>query len=86
MNEQYPEAGEKWGIGDKVILYTKTDQPDTLVEVPNLIDKTMEEATELVEGNFTIEGTGSGKITKQIPEAGTKIEKNNKIIVQISES
>lgn len=86
VNEQYPEAGEKWGIGDKVILYTKTDQPDTLVEVPNLIDKTMEEATELVEGNFTIEGTGSGKITKQIPEAGTKIEKNNKIIVQISES
>lgn len=86
VNEQYPISGEKWGVGDKVILYTKTDQPDTLVEVPHLIDKTIEEATELIEGNFTIEGSGGGKITKQIPEAGTKIEKNNKIIVQTSES
>ena len=43
------------------------------------------EATALVEGNFTIEGSGSGIIKSQIPDAGLKIEKNNKIIVQTSE-
>ena len=85
VNEQYPKSGDIWGKGDRVKLYTTTDAPDTLTEVPDLTGKTIEEATTLVEGNFTIEGSGSGTIKSQIPNAGLKIEKNNKIIVQTSE-
>lgn len=85
VNEQYPKSGDMWGKGDRVKLYTTTDTPDTLTEVPDLTGKTIEEATTLVEGNFTIEGSGSGTIKSQIPKAGLKIEKNNKIIVQTTE-
>ena len=85
VNEQYPKAGDAWGKGDQVKLYTTTNDPGALSEVPDLKGKTIEEATTLVEGKFTIQGSGSGKITSQIPNAGLKIEKNNKIIVQTSE-
>lgn len=85
VNEQYPKPGDTWGKGDSVKVYTATDNPSTLSEVPDLTGKTIVEATALVEGNFTIEGSGSGTIKSQIPDAGLKIEKNNKIIVQTSE-
>ena len=85
VNEQYPKANDIWGKGDRVKLYTTTSNPGDLCEVPNLIGKTIEEAQVLVEGNFTIEGSGYSKITAQMPDAGLKIEKNNKIIVQTSE-
>ena len=85
VNEQYPKSGDVWGKGDSVKLYTITDDPSALSEVPDLTGKTIEEATTLVEGNFTIQGSGSGTITSQIPNAGLKVEKNNKIIVQTSE-
>lgn len=85
VSEQYPVANETWGVGDSVVLYTTTDAPEALVSVPNLIGKSIDEAKVLVEGSFTIEGSGSGTIVSQIPISGTKIEKNNKIIVQTSE-
>ena len=85
VNEQYPKSSDVWGKGDSVKLYTTTSDPGSLSEVPDLTGKTIKEATALVEGTFTIEGSGSGIITSQIPDAGLKIEKNNKIIVQTSE-
>lgn len=85
VNEQYPKSNDLWGKGDSVKLYTTTSDPGSLSEVPDLTGKTIEEAKSLVEGNFTIEGSGSGTIKSQIPDAGLKIEKNNKIIVQTSE-
>lgn len=85
VKEQYPLKDEMWGVGDKVVLYTKTDTPNTLISVPNIVGKTIEEAKVILDGKLTIEGKGTGKISSQIPEAGIKIEKNNKIIVQTSE-
>ncbi len=80
--EQYPVAKDKWPIGGEVVLYTNTTDLSSIVEVPNLTGHTLEEAKEIVGDKFTIEGNTASKITNQIPPAGTKIEKGNKIIVQ----
>lgn len=85
VDEQYPTAGARWDKNGNVTLYAKTDKPDQLMEVPNLVGKTIQEANTIVSGMFTISGNGSGKITSQFPAAGYKIEANNKIIVQTSE-
>lgn len=85
ISEQYPEAGAKWDKTGTIMLYTTTDTPENLVAVPNLIGMTLDEAKKAVKGNFTIESKGRGKIIEQIPRAGSKIEKDNKIIVQMAE-
>lgn len=85
VTKQYPSANREIAKGGSVKLYTTTQQPEQLKEVPSLIGNTIEEAKALVAGDFTIEGTGSGKITSQLPSAGSKIEAKNKIIVQTAE-
>ena len=82
--EQYPAADSKWHTGGNVTLYASTEQVENLCEVPDLTGKTIEEAQGLVNGVFTVSGTGTGKIVSQFPKAGYKIEKDNKIIVQTS--
>lgn len=83
--DQAPKAQALWNKGGSVKLYLKTNQMDQIEEVPDLIGKTIEEAQTLVEGKFVIEGAISGSISSQMPKAGTKIEKNNKIIVKTTE-
>ena len=85
VTNQSPAAQALWGKGGSVKLYLTTSQMDQIEEVPDLVGKTIEEAQTLVEGKFIIEGAGSGSITSQMPKAGTKIEKNNKIIVKTTE-
>lgn len=85
ISEQYPEAGAKWDKTGTVMLYTTTQAPENLIAVPNLSGMTLQEAQIAVNNNFTIEARGEGKIVEQIPKAGSKIEKDNKIIVQLAE-
>ncbi|MBQ1274898.1 MAG: PASTA domain-containing protein [Cellulosilyticum sp.] len=85
VSDQYPPAGSKWGKSGTVTIYTSTDKPEDLVEVPELLGKTVEEAKDLVGETLVLEGAESGVIQSQIPGAGSKIEKNNKIIIQTSE-
>ena len=66
-------------------LMTTTDSPGDLLEVPVLMGKTVEEAKALVGENFKIQSDGAGIIQSQIPKAGTKIGKGNKIIVKTTE-
>ena len=82
---QYPAAGTKLPLQSIVKIYVETESPELIMEVPNLLGLTIEEAKKAVNGFFTIEGSGSELITVQIPVAGTKIEKGNKIIVQTYE-
>ncbi len=82
---QAPQAEALWSKGGSVKLYLTTSQMDQIEEVPDLVGKTIEEAQTLVAGKFVLEGVGSGSITSQMPKAGTKIEKNNKIIVKTTE-
>lgn len=83
--EQYPAAGSSWDKEGNVTLYAKTEDPSKLIEVPSLVGKTIEEAKTIVNGQFKIEGSGQGVIAGQFPQAGYKIEANNKIIVQTSQ-
>lgn len=83
--DQTPKAESLWSKGGRVKLYLTTNQMDQIEEVPDLVGKTIEEAEALIKGNFIIEGNGSGSILSQMPKAGTKIEKNNKIIVKTTE-
>ena len=85
VKDQAPKAGAMWSKGGSVKLYLTTEQLDQIEEVPDLVGKTVEEANALVEGKFILEGITEGIIASQMPEAGTKIEKNNKIIVKTTE-
>ena len=85
VNDQYPPAQSDWGKNKSVTLITTTDSPGDLLEVPELLGKTVEEAKALVGNNFKIQSSSTGIIKSQIPKAGTKIEKGNKIIVKTTE-
>ncbi len=85
VTSQYPSSETPWSKGDKVVLYVSTDAMDKIQVVPDLTGVTIQDAQSIVNGLFTIEGSGSGLITSQIPKAGSKIEENNKIIVKTSE-
>ncbi|OON94975.1 MAG: hypothetical protein ATN32_07605 [Candidatus Epulonipiscium fishelsonii] len=80
--EQYPPDGTNLPQNFEVTLYTDTDNPKELVNVPYLIGLTIEEAKEILGESLKIEGAISGEILSQIPKANIKIEKNSKIIVQ----
>lgn len=79
---QYPVAGTKMPKGGTVKIYLETDTPNNIVAVPDLAGLTLEEARTKVDGLFKINANQSGKIISQVPKAGTKIEKDNEIIVQ----
>lgn len=85
VDDQYPPAQSDWGKNKSVTLITTTDSPGDLLEVPVLMGKTVEEAKALVGNDFKIQSSGAGIIQSQIPKAGTKIEKGNKIIVKTTE-
>ncbi|MBE6022708.1 MAG: PASTA domain-containing protein [Cellulosilyticum sp.] len=85
VTEQYPPAQSEWAKQGNVVLYTRTDDPGNLVEVPDLIGKTVEEAKEIVGDQLSVEGSATGVIQSQIPIAGCKIEKNNKVIIETTE-
>ncbi|MDF2877079.1 MAG: hypothetical protein K0S30_175 [Clostridia bacterium] len=82
---QYPNEGTQLPKESVVKLYMQTEAPDNLIETPHLQGMTIEEAKLLVGDGFVIEGSGKGSIRHQVPEAGHKVEKNSKIIVQTSE-
>lgn len=81
---QYPAPGTKLPRGATVKIYVETASPETIIEVPSVIGLSVEEAKKLTEGFFSIDGATHGTVSSQIPTAGTKIEKGNKIIVQTS--
>lgn len=79
---QYPIEGTKLPLEDTVKIYLEAEEAENVVAVPELTDVSVEDAKRMVDGLFTLEGATSGKITHQIPKAGTKIQKGSKIIVQ----
>lgn len=85
ITSQYPKEGTTVSKGSSVKIYVQTDTPGNVQEVPNLVGFKLEEAKALVDGFFTVEGTGNGTIISQVPKAGSKIEKSSRIIVKTSE-
>ncbi len=85
IKSQYPKAGTRLTKGSSVRLTMQTETPGELLEVPELTGMSIEEAKLFVGEDFTISGSGSGRIISQVPKAGAKIEKKQQIIVQTSE-
>ncbi|MDU6359434.1 MAG: penicillin-binding transpeptidase domain-containing protein [Clostridiales bacterium] len=79
---QYPTAGTKLPYENTVKIYLEAENPENIVQVPNLIGLSLEDAKKATSGLFTLEGYTDEKINHQIPKAGTKIEKGHKIFVQ----
>ncbi|PHV71086.1 hypothetical protein CS063_07075 [Sporanaerobium hydrogeniformans] len=82
IKSQYPKEGTLLPKGSSVRLYMQAENPGALLEVPNLIGMSIEQAQSLVGEDFTLSGNGSGEITNQVPKAGAKIEKKAQIVVQ----
>ena len=79
---QYPVAGTKLPHENIVKIYLEAENPENIVTVPDLVGLPVQDAQKMVKDLFTLEGNLSGKITHQIPKAGTKIEKGHKIFIQ----
>lgn len=82
VTNQYPVPGTKIPKGASVKIYLETQTPESIIEIPNLVGMTTEEAKVLIGEDFKLKAASGGKIISQVPKAGTKIEKNSEIIVQ----
>ena len=85
VTSQYPKAGETAVKGAKIKIYVETQDTKNVLAVPNIMGMTIEEAKAALGEDFVLQGSGSGKITSQIPRSGTKIEKNSQVIVKTTE-
>ncbi|MDF2612580.1 MAG: Peptidoglycan glycosyltransferase [Clostridia bacterium] len=85
VTSQYPAEGITLPKDSEVKLYVQTEAPDRIMQVPNLLGLTIEDAKLLVGDTFAINGAGNGTIIKQVPKAGHKVEKNSPIVVKTSE-
>ena len=85
VTSQYPKADETAAKGLKVKLYVSAEDTNNVKAVPNIMGMTLDEAKEALGEDFTLEGSGKGKIISQVPRGGTKIELNSKVIVKVSE-
>ncbi len=82
---QYPNAGTALPKQSTVKLYVQSEVPENIVQIPNLIGLSVQEAKQLVGTEFDISQAERGIIIGQIPKAGHKVEKNSQIIVRTSE-
>ncbi len=85
VKSQHPAPGTKLPQGSLIKLYMTTDNLEAIEEVPDLSGLTIEEAKELVQETFIINGYGGGEIQSQVPAPKYKIEKGSEIIVQTIE-
>ena len=87
---QAPAEGTPVDAGSLVILYVEKgeDDPDDLLQVPNIVGLTYEEAVnKLLEVGLypVIKGAESGVVTEQSPRAGLSVEKETDVTIWISE-
>ena len=81
--DQIPKAGAKVIEKSKIILYTEENMKKVTVKVPNVIGKSINEATVLLKGvGLTINADGLGFATEQKPAPDTTIEKGSIVDVQ----
>ena len=85
ITAQYPSENANWPKGSSIKLTVKSSNPEAVIQVPELLGLTVEEAKSIVGKDFTISGNGGGKIDRQFPLPGQKIEKNSPIVVKTSE-
>lgn len=83
VQDQTPKADFSVPQNSTVILYTDKGSTQTMVSMPNVINKTVAEATEALQAvGLNIRVRGDGTATTQQYEAGEEIEKGE--IVEVS--
>ena len=69
-----------------IILYTNVDQTELTTTMPNLTNKTVEEAKDAMNrAGLNIRIRGSGKVIKQGYPAGTKLKKGDVVDINFVE-
>lgn len=90
--KQQPEADEELSAGEEVVLFVSAGQVETGVKVPDVRDMTEEEAVDLIKENkltpvveyIRHSDSTSGRVVVQSPAAGTYLDKNSEVKLQIS--
>ncbi|NLP46276.1 MAG: PASTA domain-containing protein [Epulopiscium sp.] len=82
---QMPKAGTKVPVNTLVYLYVTANDTQEVVEVPNVIGSTYEEAFETIKKQYLIPTfIGEGNIVEgQEPKSGTRVDKNTEVIIQL---
>lgn len=80
----FPKPGEKIAQNSEIILYIKNDEKE--VEVPNLVGKTLDEASLILEGlGLKPAYNGVGLVKGQSPKAGQKIPVGSIVSIDLAE-
>ena len=90
--KQQPEADEELSAGEEVVLFVSAGSVETSVKVPDVRDMTEEEAVDLIKENKLTpvveyvqhSDSTSGRVVVQSPAAGTYLDKNSEVKLQIS--
>lgn len=87
---QVPEEGTEVSRDSLVILYVERgeDDPEDLIQVPNVAGLTYDEAVEKLLGAGlypVIKGVETGTVTEQSPRGGLSVEKESDVIIWIGE-
>ncbi|NMA83034.1 MAG: PASTA domain-containing protein [Epulopiscium sp.] len=82
---QIPKAGTKIEAGSLVYLYVTPRETDEVVEIPNIIGKTHEEALSILsQHSLRLVFAGEGNIVDiQEPKAGTRVDSHSEVYVQL---
>ncbi len=87
--EQMPAPGVKLTKGTSIVLHIKTREeiePPEIVEVPNLIGKSISECRDILEElGLELFSNGSGTAIWQSPKPANKVETGTTIRVEFSE-
>lgn len=90
--KQDKEAGTEYKTGEEIVLFVSAGQVETGVKVPDVRDMTEEEAVDLIKENkltpvveyIRHSDSTSGRVVVQSPAAGTYLDKNSEVKLQIS--
>ena len=83
VEEQTPKPGALLAKNSVVILYTDVPEEEVLVKVPDISNKTIEEATQtLNSAGLNIKIIGNGKAIKQNIEPGTQVSQGRVVEVE----
>lgn len=84
VTDCFPRPGEKINQGTEIILYIKTNAKE--LQMPDLIGKTMEEASVILEGiGLKPTFNGTGKVKGQSPSPNTSIQAGSVVSLDLGE-
>lgn len=79
----FPQAGEMVEPNSSIMLYMRSDSTQQ-INMPNLIGLTKEQAQVILDNlELKYNFSGTGKVSNQVPKAGTPLDKDSRVNVQL---